>query len=176
MSPRIAWGFALLLDGHRLPGVTPRELTRLRRRADTLASSEDRRDDIVSSWLASRASVHRFTVATADVADLRRDQQIVLSGVSDSRAELSAAGEVEGYIPSDQLSALGQEYLLVAKPNHGTETANVILRSIDRPIEMPAEVPRLMVVVDLIDRRESRAAGAADRLLDTVLSERLWTP
>src|SRR5205085_1727006 len=66
MSPRIAWGFALLLDGHRLPGVIPRELTRLRRRADSLASSEDRRDDIVSSWLASRASVHRFTVATAD--------------------------------------------------------------------------------------------------------------
>lgn len=176
MSPRIAWAFALLLDGDRLPGISPRELTRLRRRADDLALTKGRSDEVISSWLASRASVHRYAVAAADIADLRRDSRIALSGVSDTRAELSAASEVEGYVPSDQLRTMQREYLLVTKPDHAWAAANVVLRPIDSLIDVSAKVPRLMVVVDLVDRHESRAEAAAKRLLDGVLRDRQWTP
>jgi hypothetical protein len=176
MSPRITWAFAVLLDGRRLPGVAPRELSRLRRRADSLVSATGRREEVISSWLANRATVHRYSVATADAADVRRDARIALSGVSAVSSGLSAAGEVEGYADTNQLSHIEQEYLLVAKSDHAAAAANVILRSIDSPIDLSPGVPRLMVVVDLIDRRESRAAVAAERLLNKLLSERLWLP
>lgn len=174
MAPRIAWAFAALLDGGRPSGVIRRELSRLRRRADRLVSPSVPRDETISSWLADRASIHHYSVATMDAADLRGDPRIALSGVSGARSELSAGGEVEGYVRSDHLRVLEADYLLVAKSDHAAAAANVVLRSIDPLLGLPVEIPRLMIVVDLIDRRESRAATAADRLLDEVLREGLW--
>lgn len=173
MSPRIAWAFAGLLDGQRPDGMAPQELSRLRRRADALLSEADRRLEVIGSWLAKRAPAQRYSVGVPDVGELRRDPRIALSGVSDQRAGLSAASEVEGYVRLGELAELEREYLLVPKSDRAAESANVVLRPAEN-MRHHLDVPGLMVVADLVDRHEARAALAADRLLDGVLAARQW--
>jgi hypothetical protein len=175
MSARIAWAFAALLDGHRPPQASSREISRLRRRADTLTFTRVGRADTIASWLADRARVHHYSVAPPDTADLRVDPRIALSGVSAPSSGLSAGGEVEGYVHADHLDALEREYLLVPKPDHTAAAANVVLRTLGPPAaHTVAGIPRMMLIADLLDRYDPRATSAAEHLLDQVLDQRLW--
>lgn len=171
MSARIAWALAALLDGEPVHGLAPREVSRLRERARQLEADRDGRTALVNSWMARRATVHRSSAAAADLADLRADPRFHASGVSDPRAQLSAAAEVEGYVAPTHLKAVADDFLLVTRPTGVAAGANVILREHDVG---GRTVPALAVAADLLERSGARESAAAQRILDGLVGLRAW--
>lgn len=171
MSPRIAWGLAALMDGSPVDGLGPREVARLRGRIQQLQAERAGRAALVHSWLARRATAHRFSAAAADLADLRADPRLRTSGLSDPRAGLSAAADVEGYVAPVHLQLLVSEFLLVTRPPGAAVGTNVVLRSHDVG---RGPVPVLAVAADLLERPGTRESAAAERLIDGLVEQRAW--
>jgi len=91
MSHRMARALAELYDGGS-PGVSGAEMARLRVKVEALRSGPE--EDLparVSAWLADRAERVELAVHTQDVAQLRADRRLALSGISDPRAGLSSS-------------------------------------------------------------------------------------
>src|SRR5690554_5613159 len=103
MSPRMAWALVVLSDGGRPDWVEPREVYRLRQALDRLAA-DDEPEVLLRSWLASRAERRRFSAPAPQA--LRSDARVVPSGLSDERAGLSAAGDVEGYVQAGDIGVV----------------------------------------------------------------------
>jgi hypothetical protein len=106
MSARMAWAFIDLLSGERPVQVSPAELTRLRHRIQRL-KSVPQPADLMRSWLPRRAELRKLSIAEADVPVLGSDPRIVVSGISDRRSGMSAAGEFEGYVAGAGKPKLG---------------------------------------------------------------------
>ena len=156
MSPRVAWALVVLSDGGRPDWVEPRESYRLRRALDRLAA-DDEPEMLLRSWLASRAERRRLSAA--DVSGLRSDGRVVLSGLSDERAGLSAAGDVEGYVQAGDADAVIRDHLLIdAGPS-----ADVVLHVSPLLPEVP--VPLLLVAADLADHDGPRELARARELI-----------
>ncbi len=156
MSPRMAWALVVLSDGGKPGWVEPQEAHRLRRALERLVA-DDEPELLLCSWLASRADRRRLSAPDAQA--LRMDARVVLSGVSDERAGLSAAGDVEGYVLADVAEAVLRDHLLVdAGPS-----ANVVLHVAPLLPEVP--VPLLLVAADLADHDGPRERARARDLI-----------
>lgn len=156
MSPRMAWALVVLSDGGKPDWVEPRESYRLRRALERLAA-DDEPEMLLRSWLASRAE--RRQLSAADVSGLRSDARVVLSGLSDARAGLSAAGDVEGYVQAGDADAVIRDHLLIdAGPS-----ADVVLHVSPLLPEVP--VPLLLVIADLADHDGPRELARARELI-----------
>lgn len=156
MSPRMAWALVLQSGGHRPDWVEPREAYRLRRALERLAG-DDAPELLLRSWLAARGDRRRLSAP--DVQVLRADARVVLSGLSDERAGLSAAGDVEGYVLADNADALIRDHLLIdAGPS-----ADVVLHVSPLLPEVP--VPLLLVAADLADHDGPRELARARELI-----------
>ena len=162
MSVRVAWAFLDLLAGGRAESVSQPERSRLQRKQEQLVSSVDDGPALVRSWLRRRAMPLWLSAPTSDLEDLRQDNRLVLSGVSDARSGISAAEVVEAYVNRRNLAAVQSEYLLSLRGRH-----NVLLHVMDVP--MPSDpVPLPVLIADLADHdgpRESAAAAALIRHL-----------
>jgi len=156
MSPRMAWALVVLSDGGRPDWVGPRESYRLRRALDRLAA-DDEPELVLRSWLASRADRRRLSAPDAQA--LRSDARVVLSGLSDERAGLSAAGDVEGYVQAGAADAVIRDHLLIDTGS----SADVVLHVSPLLPEMP--VPLLLVAADLADHDGPRELGRARALI-----------
>jgi hypothetical protein len=158
MSPRMAHAFlALLSDDELPPGLEPGERLRLRKRLDYVRGLDDPAP-LLSSWLRPRAVLHELSIATDDVEALQKDHRVVLSGISDGRAKLSSAHEVEGYVEGQHFDELCSEYLLVPSSH-----PNVFLRVSDESKTRP--VPLGFVLADLADHNSDREDAQVKRLL-----------
>jgi hypothetical protein len=156
MSPRMAWALVVLSDGGGPDWVEPRESYRLRRALDRLAA-DDEPELLLRSWLASRADRRRLSASDAHA--LRSDARVVLSGLSDERAGLSAAGDVEGYVLADDADALIRDHLLIdAGPS-----VDVVLHV--SPVLPEVPVPLLLVAADLADHDGPRELARARELI-----------
>ena len=156
MSPRMAWALVVLSAGGRPDWVEPRESYRLRRALDRLVADAGP-ELLLRSWLASRADRQRLSAPDAQA--LRSDARVVPSGLSDERAGLSAAGDVEGYVLADDACALIREHLLIdAGPS-----ADVVLHVSPLLPEVP--VPLLLVAADLADHDGPRELVRARELI-----------
>lgn len=156
MSPRMAWALVVLSDGGRPDWVAPRESYRLRRALERLAA-DDEPEMLLRSWLASRADRRRLSAPDAQA--LRSDARVVLSGVSDERAGLSAAGDVEGYVGAGDADAVIRDHLLIdAGPS-----ADVVLHVSPLLPEVP--VPLLLLATDLADHDGPRELARARELI-----------
>ncbi len=160
MSRRMARALAELYDGGS-PAVSGTELARLRVKVEALRSGpEEELPAKLSAWLAGRAECVELAVHPQDVAQLRADRRLALSGISDPRAGLSSPAEVEAYVGRDDLGALAHDYFLDL--DHRPDAPNVVLHVVERLLGDP---PRLFSAADLFDRRGAREVRAGLELV-----------
>lgn len=155
MSRRMARALAEVYEGGA-PEVSGVEMARLRIKVEVLRSGpEEELPARVSAWLADRAARVELALHPEDVAQLRPDRRLALSGISDPRAGLSSQAEVEAYVGRDDLGGLADDYFLdlAQRP----DAPNVVLHVIEKPL---AEPPRLFSAADLFDRRGAREVRA----------------
>ena len=156
MSPRMAWALVVLSDGGKPDWAEPRESYRLRRALERLAA-DDEPELLLRSWLASRA--RRRRLSAPDAQALRSDARVVLSGLSDERAGLSAVGDVEGYVGADDAGAVIRDHLLI----EAGPSSDVVLHV--APVLPEAPVPLLLVAADLADHDGPRELARARELI-----------
>lgn len=115
--------------------------------------------------LANRAERQVFRASTRDLPDLRADARLVLSGLSDPRAEIAAGDIVEGYVSRADLGHIIRDYLLTeALGEASRQQANVVLHASIRPVPRPA--PLLLIAADLADHRTPREESRAVEILN----------
>jgi excisionase family DNA binding protein len=162
MSAPMAWWLILMLSGEARPrGPRPTERTRLRHKLARLRD-EDEPANLLRSWLANRAERRAYSIAPADLPELRNDARFVVSGISDPRAGLSSAAELEGYVAPADLDAIVAEYLLseVDQPN-----LFVHVHALDGP-----HAPLGAVLADLAEHNSPREDGQIAVLLHKALT------
>lgn len=124
---------------------------------------------LVRAWFAHRADPRRLRASADDLADLRADRRLVLSGVSHPEAGLLAGNEVEGYVSAADLQDLVDDYLLV-EPRQDSP-ANVVLHVFDEPEDLSERgVPPLALAADLAERPGVREQNAARELIRRALA------
>lgn len=161
MSQPMALALAMLAES-QIPPVRPSESARLKEKLNRLRSMPtDEIPPLVSSWLADRARQIELEMHPDDLAELRRDDRLKLSGVSDPRAGLSSSVDLEAYVQPDDLEAIARDYFLDLHA-HPART-NVVLRVAEVPM---SEVPRLFSAADLFDRGGPRERRAGLELLE----------
>ncbi|UZN03313.1 hypothetical protein [Cellulomonas sp. S1-8] len=163
MAPRMAWGLLLLADDQRPEWVSPGDLYRLKKHLARLASDPEP-ESLLQALVRNRAARHSYRAPQPDA--LLRDDELVLSGVSDARAGMSAGSDVEAYVHEDDVRKVVRRHLLVeASDAH----ANVWLHS--SPL-VPASPSRLQVAADLAEHGGPRERTRARDLIRTVVRGR----
>lgn len=141
---------------------SPVEKHRLKQRINRLEESPDLLK-LLAAWLANRAEKFEFSSSPDDIAELREDKRIHLSGVSHPRSRLLANSEVEAYVRRDELKDVVRDWFLVESiPG---KRPNVILRAAE---QVPDELPPLVVAADLAERPGVREQQAAREILRSV--------
>lgn len=169
LSERSAWQLMSSLwddsRNHPFAGYlqpSPVEKHRLKERISRLLDSPGSLD-LLLAWLANRAEKFEFSSSPADIAGLREDRRIHISGVSHPRSGLLANSELEAYVRSDDLHGIAKDWFLVS-PAPG-KRPNVILRAAEH---IPDELPPLAVAADLAERPGVREQQAAREILRSI--------
>ena len=161
LSSAMAGAFLQLAAGRR-PDVGAREVERLRDRMTRLVGAVDSGDDVAGllrSWLPRRAERLELSVADADLAEVGADARLVLSGLSDPRAGMSAARVVEGYVRESDAAAFHADHFAV--PSNRPGHANLVVHV--APLVPP--VSAVLVAADLSDHRGVREDRQAREVL-----------
>jgi hypothetical protein len=174
LSSRNAWAVVLAVARSGAPGAGPRvdvfwpqphtqndplsqpDRSKLRQRLNRLVGNPDA-PRLLSSWLAGRAQP--ITVSAPEPAALVLEPDLVASGVSDARAEMSGGGEAEYYAQPGTLPQVLRRHLLVEDPK-----GQVILR--EAGVRLDAPVPLLLLAADLADRGGPREMRRAAELIE----------
>jgi excisionase family DNA binding protein len=183
LSERSAW--ALIAAGqasdHELAILAANERGRAQKRLSRLLSPEpvsavsaevEVRElaQILRSWLRNRSQRQLWRAADRDLPDLRVDDRIILSGLSDPRSGISSGDLVEGYAARDQVEDLVQDYLLIeASPS---SRANVIIHVMPPHRERVADIGLLLLAADLAEHRHPREEARAVELLRQLADRR----
>lgn len=160
LSRRSAAALVAMLsdDPHWPDGLSSSER---RRTLDRLVElrRDDRPAERLSLWVRSaHPSPLGYEAHEGDLADLRRDDRLVLGGSSDDRSGMGDGGRVEAHVAGSDLAAVTQEYLLLP-----SRRPNVLLRVHDGPAPRPLTIGEL--IVDLATSQGPRERAAATRLL-----------
>lgn len=177
MSIRSAWAAADLADGGAAAWIGDSERSRLRSRLREVSSIET-----VRRWLSRRAtgSAVRYRVGERDLADISRDDAVVVTGVSATDTYglgVGTGGTAAAYTTVDEAARLVRDCYLIE-----SRTGNLALRIVDHGLHRASAhridgrwiAPRLIAGVDLADDRDARTRAAGRSLIETVLSERKW--
>lgn len=120
MSHRMAWALIHELSHLEYEPEKPlasAERWRVQQRHSALVDAGYDAAKLAASWFASRGDRLSFRCAAADLGDLSGDERLLLSGVSDPRAGLSAGGVVEAWIRNPrELEQVVEDYLLIPDP------------------------------------------------------------
>lgn len=143
-SQRIAWALIEGTEGERPPGVSPSEMSRLRRKWNDSVLATDPIAHL-KPRMASRAKRLRWLAPEPD--ELLQDDRFVPSGRSDPRSGMSGGAFAEGYVCTRDLADLAADHLLVKPPLGSRE--NVVTYATDHLPSAP--VPWLLVALDLAD-------------------------
>lgn len=161
LSAANAWRLALYSSGEQISDAHPMERSRLREHLASLRQAPDPAAKLCS-LLARRADKAEYSVSPADLADLRNDPRIRLSGVSHPDSGLLANSEIEGYVNREDLDSLVRDWFLVkARPG---QRYNVLLHVAEH---LPENLPVLFIAADLAERAGVRERQAARDLLVT---------
>jgi hypothetical protein len=151
--------------------ISPVERHRLKDRLERLARAADP-VPLLRSWLPNRAAPRRLHASPADLADLRSDDRVVLSGVSHPASGLLAGNEVEAYVRADDAEDVRDDYLLVEpRPD---SPPNVVLHVVDGEqalIGRELDLPWLALAADLAERPGAREKDAARQLVRRALAD-----
>ncbi|WP_336653000.1 MULTISPECIES: hypothetical protein [unclassified Leucobacter] len=160
LSERMAWFLLAALEGRRAEGARDAERARIRKHlAELQAAPESAR--LLAGKVAARAALREFSAHKADVADLRADPRLRLSGVGAPGSGMVADDVVEGYVCADVLDGLVNDYLL--QEGRGN---NVRLR-----VDTDHEVGKAALAADLADWGRARELREANRILHELLQE-----
>lgn len=88
------------------------------------------------------------------------------SGLSDPRAQLSAADLAEGWVSADDLDMFCRDHLLVPT----TATPSVVVHVAPVTITVPDPVPLLLLAADLSDHHRPRPNTRARDLISEALA------
>lgn len=152
-----AWRLASYPSGGE--DAHPMEASRIREHIASLLRASD---PVVKlcSLMAARAEKAEFAANPADLADLREDPRVRLSGVSHPLSGLLSSSEIEGYVSRKDLDSIVEEWFLLER--RAGQRPNVVLHVVD---EVPQELPPLFIAADLADRRGAREHQAARELI-----------
>jgi hypothetical protein len=168
LSERSAWQLirhARNAAAHDAVELDPVERYRLKQRLHRLQDSSDPLN-LICSLLAKRAEKAEFSSSPADIAGLREDPRLRLSGVSHPDSGLLSNSELEGYVSRKNFEALVKDWFLV-KAAAG-QRPNVVLHVAE---EVPEELPLLAVAADLAERPGFREQQAAREILRSIRAD-----
>jgi excisionase family DNA binding protein len=140
-SSKSAWDLlAVAASDQAASELSPSARSRARSRLRNLLihASSAQLDDAAAQLahaLRNRAERTLFVASPRDLPDVRDDERVHLSGVSLPESHMSAVAVAEGYVSSDDLDALVDDYLLSPAPR---SRANVILHVVGSDTENPA--------------------------------------
>lgn len=140
LSAKSAWDLLAVAAGDEASsGLSPSARSRARSRLRNLlvqASSAELEEVAarIAKALRNRAERALFAASPRDLPDLREDNRVHLSGVSLHESGVSFGDVAEGYVSSDDLNALVDDYLLSPAPR---SRANVILHVVSSQAENP---------------------------------------
>jgi excisionase family DNA binding protein len=168
LSWRGAWAVLALASDDAFPGgaselvqdmnLSPSEWSRARKR---LAAIRDEADpaELLRAWLKRRADRRVFRASSRDLADIREDPRLLLSGVSHPGSAMASPEVVEGYLAKEELDRFIDRYLLVEAADR---RGNVVLHVVER---RPESVWPLLLAADLAEHHEPRESGRARELV-----------
>lgn len=177
VDPRSVWASLLELDiDPVVDDPASRSAEPLRERAGRISASShwraaarirralaDRDHSALFAWLSWRGDRLEFSAAPADLAALRADPLILLSGLSVERSSMQDMSLVEGYVASHDVEPLIARHWL-EEPRPG-EQANVIIHAAP---ERPLRLSRLLLAADLAEHGGPREMARAHALVDEV--------
>jgi excisionase family DNA binding protein len=141
--------------------LAPSEWSRARKRlADILGAPAP--EDLLRAWLRRRAERRVFRASPPDLADIRGDQRLLLSGLSHPESAMASPDVAEGYLARADLDAFVDRYLLVEAADR---RGNVVLHVADR---RPEAVWPLLLAADLAEHQQPREAGRARELVEAL--------
>jgi excisionase family DNA binding protein len=155
-----------------------RDLLGLARKQPWARDPESAADD-VAAWLRAlmrgRAERRLFRASSRDLADLRADHRIKLSGISLPDSGIASGDIVEGYVAAPQLEPLVEDFLLSEARD---ADANVVLHVIEaspwsaRPDDLNAPVESWIVLAaDLAEHRRPREVARAAQIVRRAAEE-----
>jgi hypothetical protein len=160
MSVVNAWHFIALLSGAQPTSeLDPKSRWRLDRKREALLEAPEP-TWLLASWLRKRAPLLALHANSADLSDLRNDNRLVLTGISDERSGMASANEVEAYVEGEFAERIIEDYLLVSgeKPNVWLHLAHV--EADDHGL-----APIGLTIADLADHNGARENQRARELL-----------
>lgn len=160
MSTRMAWALLLFADGRPVEWVAPTERSRLRQHLARLRADPEP-EVLLQALVVNRAD--RIAFHGAEPQGLLVDSDVVVSGVSDQRSDLSAGSSYEGYVLVDDLRRVMRRHLLVEPADH---RPNVWLHVTEH---LPATSTRLQVAADLAEHGSARERSRARELVHDVV-------
>lgn len=167
LSERSAWQLMRnarneAVHGSIDPDLSPVEKHRLNQRLQRLRASPHSLE-LVRSLLAKRAERMEYSSSPAEIAELRNDPRLRLSGVSHPASGLLSNSEVEAYVNRKELDAIVKDWFLV-KARAGSR-ANVVLHVAN---DVPDDLPSLLIAADLAERPGVREQQAALEILRSI--------
>lgn len=164
LSPQSAWGVLALLSGSHPGWIHASSVSRLRRR---LKNNEWAVRALERSQ--SRARIERFRFLPSDLAKLREEPGLVLSGLSALTPDfdiVEAHDRLDAYVDARKLDSLRLRY----RPAPGNTDANVTLRVPSQPWIMTcSRAPAPVVAADLLEDRDARVSRAGRNALRRLL-------
>ena len=161
LSERMAWALLSALDGEWDASLRGAEKSRL------LGHIRDLRNDrepalALAEKVSKRAVLREYGVHKDDLADLRADPRLQVSGIGAPGSGMVAGEFVEGYVAPEHVDGLVSEYLL----GSSSQGAGVSLR-----VSSLASVGRAAIAADLADWRGDRMLREANRIVADLLEE-----
>ncbi len=145
LSPRMANAFLEILSKQEISiKLDPSERSRLSKKIKELKEHDDPAL-LLSSWLKKRGDFVALSANKNDLEKIRKQSEILLSGVSAFGSELSDVDKIEGYISKKDFSKIVRKYLLVKSDN-----PNVFLRQIE--VSVREELVPGLTLSDLSDK------------------------
>ncbi|TDW31413.1 helix-turn-helix domain-containing protein [Cryobacterium psychrophilum] len=165
LSMTNSWSLIALLSGIEPENIDATARWRLEFKCIALTRTATP-DLLLSGWLRERAPVRALHANPDDLADLRTDARVVLSGISDDRAGLSSEHEVEAYVDPEVAKELIREYLLVEVKNaKSAKNANVWLHLARVQADADGRAPLGLVLADLADHAGPRESQRVKEML-----------
>lgn len=159
LSERMAWLVLHELSGQPISSRSSPERVRARQYISEIAKKREPARALAER-VSRRGVLHRFAATVDDLADLRKDGRISLSGVGAKGSGMVAGGVVQGYVRPEHLEDIKGDYLLSDDPD-----GNVLLRVSEHANVLPA-----VIAADLADWGRAREIREANTLLSRLLA------
>lgn len=113
---------------------------------------------LLSSWFTGSSKKYLFKASDADLIKLRFDRRLILSGISDARAEISDGAYLQGFLIQRDFKEIVRDYLLVASQN-----PNVQIRIASEKISAP--IPLGFMLLDLAEHKGARESAQLKKII-----------